>query len=318
MDSSDLRHNMKLLEHKSFEEKKQFFTNCGSQFVINTKRDFDALYDLLINDVDKGFKLYRGVSEAKYLTYTSAQRYYITNEIFKIEPIFHQFIRSLIENTKKAYNGLLEGYYKSLDVEIDDYLILSFLQHYGAPSTFVDFSYNLKKSLYFCFDNMNFNPSDNEIDNYVSLYIIDKRNFYPLDFLYKTISQSIKIQDVEENKQKELPIKIVEHSKDFEVLGQMICSFIDGCKNQTASSGFISNLNLIAQEGAFLFYFNGGIPFEVFMKGDNIPWTCYNIHKSLKEYVVIKCLAGISKKNIYPKAEDIAQDALKAFLAQER
>ena len=60
---------MKLLEHKSFEEKKQFFTNCGSQFVINTKRDFDALYDLLINDVDKGFKLYRGVSEAKYLTY---------------------------------------------------------------------------------------------------------------------------------------------------------------------------------------------------------------------------------------------------------
>lgn len=308
---------MKLAEHKSLEEKKEFFSNQESQFVINTKSEFDALYDSLVNQADKEFKLYRGISEAKYLTYTSAQRYYITKEIFKIEPLFRFFIRSLIENTKKAYNGLLQEYFKSLNVEIDDYLILSFLQHYGAPSTFLDFSYNLNKSLYFCFDKMDFNPSDNEIDNYVSLYVIDKRYFLPLEKNYEAIKLA-KVYDAEGKELKDLEEKMKEHEKDFEVLGQMVCSFVDGCKNQTGYSGFISNLNLIAQEGAFLFYYNITTPLEGFMKNDKIPWTCYNIHKSLKDYVVKKYLNGLSEKNIYPKEEEIAQDALKSFLEQDR
>jgi hypothetical protein len=56
-----------------------------------------------------------------------------------------------------------------------DFLYMSFMQHFGLYTPFLDFSYNMEKSLFFAQDKMDNNESEIDIENYVSLYWLQPR-----------------------------------------------------------------------------------------------------------------------------------------------
>ena len=137
---------MKLEEYSNLSQKEPFFETKN----INTYKEFDNIYE----ELKENTLLYRGIHEAKYKIYTSAQREWITNEYSKNGMTYTQFIQSIISNIRK--NTILSKYYKSLNINENDLLYISLLQHYGAPSPLLDFTYNINIALYFgqaCFTN---------------------------------------------------------------------------------------------------------------------------------------------------------------------
>ncbi|MBO4829710.1 MAG: FRG domain-containing protein [Fibrobacter sp.] len=277
---------MELEIYNSLEEKLVAFKSCG-YLVIDSVEQFERW----LNTVPRENKLFRGVNEAKYKIYTSAQRLYITNDLDKSGKKIEDFIQDELNQVKEINGGLLKKYFQLLNVVDHDLLYLSFLQHYSGVSPLIDFSANVEKALYFMQDGCSFGKMGSTgIDNYFSLYAKeypaakgvnklsddDLREF----FSFSTMSAAAK--------------SIVFQSQQIN-------------RNQQNRSSF-ANLNIVAQDGRFLFYSDGINPLEEDL-------TCVDIHKSLAPYIKKKLEEkGITKDSIYPQEEIIAKMALQRAL----
>lgn len=160
------------IEYTSIEKKKIAFGKFFSE--IDAIQEFHMLYDSL---KEKDHAIFRGVNEAKYKIFSSLQRKF---QIEAINRIKYQDQFSFMNQEIQELEGskVLPKYYKSLGTPITDYLYMSFLQHYSAPTTFIDFSENIDKALYFATRDIEYSyPTDNKtISNYVSLYWIESTN----------------------------------------------------------------------------------------------------------------------------------------------
>lgn len=294
---------MKLEEYVTIEEKSNFFTNGGSKIIF----DIDDVFIKLSRFTQEGNGyIFRGCNEAKYKLYNSAQRIYLNQELYKqvdenqITEHYKEFVVSLIKNCKTWNNGVITKLFESSGIEKNnDIAYLSFMQHYGVPTPFLDYSYNPYVSLYHAIDNIVYNPSNNEIDNYFSLYttfesttmlqcfkhVFDK-NVKQVDSSYETI---------ESNK-----MSIIPANEEFYKI--------------------INSVNIINQEGLFLFNNHPYFPFEKAYKEFVLNLTvekgktkldelkihpmasaCFNIHKSLVPAIKEKLKElGINKTYIYP------------------
>lgn len=169
---------MILPTYKSLEEKKKHFSHYRK---INTVEELEKEKEKLEEDQTAllAFStelVFRGVKEAKYKLYTSAQRDWITNEWEKPGISFVDFIDRQLYNLKK--DKVLMRYFESIDIAVNDLLLLSFLQHYGAPAPLLDFTYNMLISLFFATTGTEPNKQNfDDIENYLSVYAIsvDKR-----------------------------------------------------------------------------------------------------------------------------------------------
>ena len=163
---------MTALEYTSIEKKKTAFGKSCCE--IDAIREFHMLYDSL---KEKDHAIFRGVNEAKYKIFSSLQRKF---QIEAINRIKYQDQFSFMNQEIQELKGskVLPKYYKSLGTPITDYLYMSFLQHYSAPTTLIDFSENIDKALYFATKDIEYYYStDNKtISNYVSLYWIESTN----------------------------------------------------------------------------------------------------------------------------------------------
>ncbi len=278
---------MKLVDYKSLEEKGEIFKSSG-YLRIDTVSSFCAWFDAF----SKEGVLFRGVKEAKYKIYTSAQRLYITHDLDLSGRTVEDVIAETLEQAKQIDNGLLKKYFSLLDVIDHDMLYLSFLQHYSGISPLIDFTTSIEKALFFMQDGVTFsNVGANGIDNYSSLYY-KFRSPKPRD-LRKLSEQDIRdyfsLSRMYQNAK-----SIFFQSEQISVDSSKKCSF--------------ANLNLVAQDGRFLFYSDGTNPLE-----ENI--SCVDIHKSLAPYIK-KILEekGITKETIYPQEETIAKKALQRAL----
>ena len=132
--------------------------------------------------------IFRGVNEAKYKLYNSAQRYWITHELkdFNAENYVY-FVCNLIHNAKNYLNGILDKYFKSFGYYPNDFSILSFLQHYKAPTPLLDWTKILNYALFFSLDNLE-HFQRNDINNYVSIYALDTS---PLKEKERTLKESV-------------------------------------------------------------------------------------------------------------------------------
>lgn len=115
---------MILPTYKSIEEKREFFARQKK----NPNKEFEYLQIDTIEDLEEEldkFKksivrlVYRGIGEAKYKLYTSAQREWIVNEWWKQlgENGFAEFISQTLSNLTK--NNMLTEYFESLDKPYD-------------------------------------------------------------------------------------------------------------------------------------------------------------------------------------------------------
>ncbi|OJV17311.1 MAG: hypothetical protein BGO21_25835 [Dyadobacter sp. 50-39] len=299
---------MKILEYVSFEEKSKVYAHADLGLKINTH--------LLIEDLEKsalsGHYIYRGVSEAKFKMYNSAQRYWLENELYYqslmndqvgYQDCYNSFIDSMI-NTARCWNGgTIAELFSKMGISSENSLAyLSFMQHYGIPSPLLDFSFDPFIALFFAIQNVSLSASSKQIENYFSLYCINTEN--PMVGIWKEHFNSN---------------MLVENKFDFSyskiasnILPLVIIPSDDSIYQTT------NNVNIINQKGVFVYNNHATQPLgEVFFdffnalndvygfqnstENGELFCMCYNIHKSLiPEIVEVLNSKGITHARMFP------------------
>lgn len=278
---------MKLEMYACLDEKNKVFAANGYK-KIDTSSEFKSW----VGHFTKKKRMFRGVNEAKYKIYTSAQRLFITNDLQSTGLNIKDLIQSELNEIKKANNGLLKKFFGRLGVFDCDLLYLSFLQHYNGISPLIDFTTNFNTALFFMQDGTSFpKAGGNDIDNYMSFYYMDSDE-----------AASSKPAKIEPKKIREITsFKTMSGTKEPISLGSQQYSF------ETVNV-HLANLNIIAQDGRFVFYCNDSNPMESDV-------ACVDIHKSvlphIREYLEKN---AVDKSLIYPQEETLCQKALKKAL----
>ena len=211
-----------LQEYSDFIEKEKWFDNG----IVNNFPDFEIMLTKIEEGVKSGGFIFRGCGEAKYKIYNSAQRHYITNDLYTqaaslgaVENHYVNFISNLIDECKNWNNGVVRNLFTSSKIDTNNAVAyLSLMQHFGIPSPFLDFTYNPYVALFFAIENLNRTASNNVIDNYFSLYFTNtkRQEFKGWEAIYKA---NIKGSDILYEKLSWFRIRIITpHNKKIKLL----------------------------------------------------------------------------------------------------
>lgn len=308
---------------------------------IDNKADLDNLIAKWTQKDNDKKMIFRGLTEAKYKLINSAQRFWNGEELDKLGRTYQDFIQTEIDKAKTFQNNLLIKFYDAFGHTAYDLSILSFLQHYKAPTPLLDFTYNFDSALFFGTDGLSHSPST-DIGNYFSIYAIDTEETDFTSFISHLDSSISQIDIILENN-KEIEIDTTEILNKFEQLQYShfhkltlfyLPGYIQGGTPFTIANrpNFKlvynqHNLNIINQEGLFVFNSDPTHPLEDYFSGGSgtgfqstfqLPkMKCWNIHKSLNEYVIRHLTENrawpINKEFMYPQEEFIASSAFKQF-----
>lgn len=299
----------KLEEYKDFKSKGKFFADC--ECINNTTKLREILGKL--KSVKGKQYLFRGVSEAKYKLYTSGQREYIQNEYHLLGVKYPNFMQSLLyiladDADLKAYNTIA-------NIQTNASYYFTYLQHYGAPTPYIDFTTDVFVALFFSCHNPHFVPSDNEIDNYLSLYYVEKGDIeYVVDKYNGVfgITRKDKGSYQQRAKNDDFP------NLSFSTLQKLGAFYIDSERKRGdfGNKRFIfrmPNRNMLAQKGVLIYNADDSNPLEkTNLFRDKIH--CLNIHKSLCDYIMgIYSEEGISYEKLFPNEHQIAQNVYSDF-----
>jgi hypothetical protein len=166
--------------YKTFEEKDTYFQFGGLK--IDNDKDYDHYTKLLMYQYSKKDFIFRGVSEAKYKLYNSAQRLWekISNDsTFTDDELYDSFIISLMAECKKWNAGTIPNLLRTYEVkENNSFAYLSFMQHFGLPTPLIDFTKNPNKAIFFAVESIgdSYEQSNAEIENYFSIYYTYQNN----------------------------------------------------------------------------------------------------------------------------------------------
>lgn len=316
----------KLSEYNSLKEKNQYY-NCTT---IDNIQDFDNIFQDIVEHQSE--YVFRSVNEAKFKLYSSAQRQWIWNDLFKNYYSYEDYINSRIVLVQKHQDII--SFFSNNKIPLNDFAILALLQHYGQPSPLVDFTYNPHLSLFFAFDGVRAGTTGNEIDNYVSLYClqythpcfcsIQQVNAHGVVTLSRTLKESeIPISQIDTRKVL-FDIQSLTYKEYADIGIMLVHGDKMGITNiEIPSLGFtctynITNPNLKNQEGLFMQNTTENEPLGelVRKKHQHIHplIDCYNINKKLEPHIRNTYLnpLGIDCSMIYPKNQD-SQDLQKWF-----
>lgn len=313
----------KLSFYGSVEEKLPHF-NQGevADFTIDNASQFIKWYDQMKSSLlaEGPFgNFFRGVTDARYKLYNSAQRFWIRNNLREVESLakplsYIDMIQNMIDKAKEV--KLLQqvfGYY-DLKSEQQDFPLLSILQHYNAPTPLMDWTYDLDVALYFAIDGLVRSDKANVIEDYVSIYRINKKihSSFMLDnlnFISGNIFPSLK------NLANWVTDLRVLYISDFEIQGA-----VDKFNRLIKPLTTYYNLNILAQKGIFIFNPNENVPLEDFAVAPGAGYAdsrvfCYNINKDLAELIKYRIgKEGINAGFIYPELKNYAQTILTDYL----
>lgn len=319
-----------LPKYNTLEEKGQAF----NQVVITEKSEVDNLFLPAIREElqrKKSYQfIYRGVSNAKYKIYSSAQRAFIENELHNITG-FNEMISGSIQKALDYQNGLLRKYLTGFNT-LFDLPVLSFLQHYGAPTPLIDWTYNIEVALFFSTDGLRHDASNTDIDNYFSIYSIDKKKSLELQNISEWLAfQIATLSNITENNPEVDATEVSErfHQFNYESFREVRLFYISDFERYMNLPALTTqtNLNIINQEGLFLFNASPDEPLEGFFGTNRDPFhlpkiKSYDIHKSFYYYVQDQIteirrdlgLLPLNREFIYPQEEVIAKSAFINYL----
>lgn len=294
--------------YTSIFEKSKYFISGGLK-IDNFKDLIAVLGKIRESDTENG-ALYRGQPEAKYKLYNSLQRLWIEKKMPADHNKFYKLVENLIGNCKSWNQGIIPKYLKYSGINENDISYLSIMQHYGLPTPLLDFTENIDKSLFFAIENIDHSPTSVEIENYFSVYYIFKNNtvLHVSDFFIEKIRESVK------------------REKNLKLASQFSLVRID---NMDKDYRILNNLNIINQEGTFIFNSSPNEPLEnqyikerevlhkiVKKANENTEIAkeiggCLNINKKLvdeiRDYLDEK---GINKDSIYPELNHLKSDCI--------
>lgn len=325
---------MPLVNYQTFQEKEQFF----DRHTIDTIDEFNKWRD---NYKDNPNKWYRTLSESKYRVYTSVQRSWITNDVtcqrirnnFTINN-FIDYVFKLLDLVKN--DNAIHRYFDAQGIELNDALLFALLQHYGYPSPFLDFTYDLDTTLFFSIPNGGnlplppFTPNDT-IDDYFSVYVIDGC----IDW-FQCSMQRIETNGAENMERLladfngEVDATEVQNQMrtlDYHTFSELPFVMVDGTlmgvqRIQIPLLGFTANYHIEnprvnAQMGLFLCNPSENNVMEqvVYNTTNQILIECFDIHKSLRPYIIDEILTpnNITKETMYMEHDSDTQ-RIKALL----
>ncbi len=305
----------KLEYYASLEEKSASFSDTpevAQYYVIDHAYQFRDWYssmkDIAANDQFGRF--FRGVGEARYKLYNSAQRFWITNNLMQLESLtvplpYHSMIQNMVDEAKQQELFKRVFDYYGLTDDQTDFPILSILQHYGAPTPLMDWTYNIDVALFFAVEKARHFEKEQSIEGYVSIYqVVKDENSQFIRANLQIVSENVfpSITHLSAN----FPDNIY-YISDFEVKDQ----------RQIKPLTTYYNLNIMPQHGLFIFNPHEVSPLEKVAE-EKYPAAkiiCYNINKDLAE--LIRLTINKEKINdafIYPELKKYAGSILSNYL----
>jgi len=310
--------------------------NAFEQRVINTKQEVQEFFissmkDNIAQEKKRRF-IYRGVTNARYKIYSSAQRHFAEKELINITT-YDNLIAGTIQEALDYQNGLLRKYFQGFNIPFD-IPVLSFLQHYGAPTPLIDWTYNVEVAAFFSTDGQKHYASNSKIDNYFSIYCIDKkacsRDLMNIsEWLVENYWRIIQI--TEQHPEADASDVIYRYNQfNYFTFRDLILFFVSDFERIAYFPAITSqtNLNIINQQGLFIFNASENEPLESYFGTNLDPFSglpkikCFDFHKSLYYYVLnaiteVRRVAGLiplTREFIYPQEEDIAKKAFENYL----
>lgn len=312
-----------LINYDTFEMKaEQYHTNM----IIDDEQTLEEVLQKLSSDPNL---IYRGLNNAAFRLYTSAQRHFIwQDDLFKRigGGDFHAFVRNAINIVRN--NADVMDYFQHNNIPVNDFLILALLQHYMECSPLLDFAYSLESSLFFAQDGHSPAVGDGSLNDYISLYFTSNQ----IDWIQATIQSINKTGAVNADKMVEETEKDPRYSVDttdviYKMQNLTYEDYIDGIHFLPiagASIGVtdvvmkyvgkswkyhITNPRLQNQNGLFIFNVSDHEP--LVEQVNNVTkyykiFGCINIHKNLIPYITQKYLTpnGLTRDAVYCQSKE--------------
>ena len=313
---------MKLTVYSSLTEKKGSFKDY---LVVSTPEEFEEMRmkseALERNNLQKF--LFRGINCAQYKLYSSAQRIWLEDDLDKTGLSFEKYVSNLISESYKKEN-ILSNYFSRMGVVKNDWLMLSFLQHYGAGTPLLDFTRQFKTALFFALDGVSNSPGE-DISNYVSVYYykaVDVANDKSTSIYKLAKEQSKSFKEWDKDGRLWSIISYSNVMKDHETV--IVPSYSHQSdirrRNKLISIYTIANLNSAAQWGEFVCNSNPNKPLEsIWNDGHRKYISCIEIHKGLYNYILKNYLSVRSieeaRRRYYPNEHDLASQIQQSALS---
>ena len=307
-------------EYRVLEEKKQYL-QCHT---ICTSEELWRFVECCHNSKDYVF---RGVNEAKYMCYTSAQ---VRTKAELDQNAYVEIISKAIQKVRES--TIIMDYLRAHSKDESDFQILALMQHYGCGTPIMDFSTNIDSALFFATDRKDgiiqtACKDDKRIESFISVYSFNMRDpdHYPIQKVFENDSEKLKELDKEAREDSGVLYSgISQQTKNsfyylpFKELAMLnngglfaVAGHPNGIINIEIGDMSIEydvyNERIDAQNGLFLFNGLSDSPYEEAALNwcFNIKNYCFNIHKSLEneihDYLKIK---NITRSTIYPETEE--------------
>jgi hypothetical protein len=257
---------MKLPEYKNIEEKSEHF-----QIVhINSIEEFNKIYKS--HSVSDG--IFRGVNSSSYKIYTSLQRHHIVNDISEYDT---EKYLSRVRN-----QSLIKKYFETFKIPPSKLSIWSYLQHYGAPTPFIDFSTDFSKALYFAVENFDVDTYEKKDDftDHISLYFISKKDLELINIpkvfesFKETKKLSMEIGKSYDDYDYDFLIEHLDRIFDINVLNVFL---INHSEDFVEVYNTYNNIRIVAQDGLFVNNTYKNLPLEEALKKFFIEATQYQV-----------------------------------------
>lgn len=317
---------------------------------IKTKTEVDNFLTRLASTQNKS--IWRGMPESNFKHYTSLQRFWIEHDLSQDQAEVETYLRHVYEYSKKWNSDFFLKYFGNYGIAgFSIHSALSILRHHGTPTPMLDWSRNPLVSLFFAAESANIYPTENELENFFSLYELTINHPYYLNDMKDITFEYAKMREAElktlNRAQAEQDADFISHFTQAYVNdAEMFFSAIRNTpifRIQDLISDKIkyfvnNNYNITNQEGLFIL---NAFPVEPLEEAIIIrakqhakraklsatkvketlnkhkqTFVCYDFHKSLKHYVLKELdKRGITEGYIYPNLKRLAVEAVSSYMS---